>query len=281
MKKMKILALVMVFAFAALGGAYAVWTDNVTATDTLNTGTVDINWIVSDTNPAFSSDPEAGETVIEGDPGSPATDDQWVPLGYQHGYRHGWVDIGYGWWGEPAPAPYTGTWNGMSYGYWIPGSEGTDPTDPTTVPGDPVLDYKADDNPNEAKDVGAKLVVLNDGVLKMTINNGYPGYNAYVIAELKNEGTIPVTINDVEITGDDKVDIVITEVESASADAAEVSDDLYGVVIDPGQSIFVKFDETVKDLPNEDQDGTFVSNIKINAIQWNAFEYDLFSSTDV
>lgn len=44
MKKIKVLALVMVFAFAALGGAYAMWSDNVNVNDDIYTGTVAVEW---------------------------------------------------------------------------------------------------------------------------------------------------------------------------------------------------------------------------------------------
>ena len=49
MKKMKILALVMIFAFAALGGAYAtLWKDTVTLNTTVNTGNVSLKWLAPD-----------------------------------------------------------------------------------------------------------------------------------------------------------------------------------------------------------------------------------------
>lgn len=44
MKRIRVLALVLVFAFAALGGAYAAWSDSIFINETVNTGTVDIQW---------------------------------------------------------------------------------------------------------------------------------------------------------------------------------------------------------------------------------------------
>ncbi len=53
MKKMKILALVMVMAFAAIGGASALWFDTLRITETVTTGTVDVDWVaVGSTDPA-------------------------------------------------------------------------------------------------------------------------------------------------------------------------------------------------------------------------------------
>lgn len=44
MKKIKVLALVLVFAFAALGGAYAMWFDTLYVDATAETGIVDLQW---------------------------------------------------------------------------------------------------------------------------------------------------------------------------------------------------------------------------------------------
>lgn len=45
MKRMKVLAIVMIFAFAALGGAYAaLWKDTVVLRTTVNTGNVALKW---------------------------------------------------------------------------------------------------------------------------------------------------------------------------------------------------------------------------------------------
>ena len=44
MKKIKVLALTLVFAFAALGGAYALWFDELYVNATAKTGIVDLEW---------------------------------------------------------------------------------------------------------------------------------------------------------------------------------------------------------------------------------------------
>ena len=76
MKKIKVLALIMVFALTALGGAYAMWYDSLYIDETVTTGIVNLQWC-GDT---FSSDPspnyEGSGGVFEGnldrlDPGNP------------------------------------------------------------------------------------------------------------------------------------------------------------------------------------------------------------------
>lgn len=44
MKKIRVLALVLVFAFAALGGAYAMWHDTLIVDETVKTGILDLQW---------------------------------------------------------------------------------------------------------------------------------------------------------------------------------------------------------------------------------------------
>lgn len=57
MKRMKVLAIVMIFAFAALGGAYAaLWKDTVVLKTTVNTGKVALKWM----NPDVGDDYHAG-----------------------------------------------------------------------------------------------------------------------------------------------------------------------------------------------------------------------------
>ncbi len=84
MKKMKILALVMVMAFAAIGGAYALWFDTLTINETVTTGTVDVQWVQlcgsdfggnytkpSDADPHGSPRGVYGESLDTMDPGNP------------------------------------------------------------------------------------------------------------------------------------------------------------------------------------------------------------------
>ncbi len=60
MKKIKTLALVMIFAFAALGGAYAtLWKDTVTLNATVSTGNVSLKWV----SPDVGDDYHAGSPI--------------------------------------------------------------------------------------------------------------------------------------------------------------------------------------------------------------------------
>ncbi len=81
MKKMKVLALVMVFAFAALGGAYAMWYDDLVVDETVSTGYLDLEWNtlqVPDPSPNYEGYDgdvygvtEGNEGLDELDPGNP------------------------------------------------------------------------------------------------------------------------------------------------------------------------------------------------------------------
>ncbi|NLB51604.1 MAG: hypothetical protein GX808_01520 [Syntrophomonadaceae bacterium] len=54
MKKIRILALLMVFAFAALGGAYAMWSDSLVIDETVKTGNLDVTFLP---DKSFNPDP--------------------------------------------------------------------------------------------------------------------------------------------------------------------------------------------------------------------------------
>jgi len=76
MKKLRILALVMVFAIAALGGAYAMWYDSLFINETVNTGLVDVKWqdpISSDEGPNYTgyNNNVFGGNLDRLDPGNP------------------------------------------------------------------------------------------------------------------------------------------------------------------------------------------------------------------
>lgn len=69
MRKVKVLALVLVFAFAALGGAYAMWYDSLFLDTTVETGNVDVKWvsaISSDPGPNYKGECGQGTDVYNG-----------------------------------------------------------------------------------------------------------------------------------------------------------------------------------------------------------------------
>lgn len=69
MRKIKVLALVLVFTFAALGGAYAMWYDSLFLDTTVETGNVDICWVCvtsSDPGPNYKGECGQGTDVFNG-----------------------------------------------------------------------------------------------------------------------------------------------------------------------------------------------------------------------
>lgn len=70
MKKIRVLALVMVLSFAALGGAYAMWYDSLFLNTTVKTGSVDVCWTnvkTSDSGGYYADmDGGAGENIWQG-----------------------------------------------------------------------------------------------------------------------------------------------------------------------------------------------------------------------
>lgn len=65
MKKIKVLALIMVFAFAALGGAYAMWSDSLVIAESVKTGTLNVQFL--DDNSFFNPDPGPNYEEYDGD----------------------------------------------------------------------------------------------------------------------------------------------------------------------------------------------------------------------
>lgn len=58
MKRIRVLALVLVFAFAALGGAYAAWSDSIFINETVETGIVNITWANAESNDSPEGNPD-------------------------------------------------------------------------------------------------------------------------------------------------------------------------------------------------------------------------------
>lgn len=66
MKKVKVLALVLAFALAAMGGAYAMWADNLVINETVKTGYLDVQF-----QGVFNPDPGPNYTGYIGQAGNP------------------------------------------------------------------------------------------------------------------------------------------------------------------------------------------------------------------
>lgn len=248
MKRIKVLALVLVFAFAALGGAYAAWSDSIFINETVNTGTVDIQW-----QNASSSD-------------NPGTDGYWKNV-------------------------YVGFW---PWGYWTQvWVDGTD--------GDP--DAQAEDYTNEEKlSVASKVAQIGDedeseelevnyvwppvggddepdtyvkgqgDILEITLDNGYPGYTAYVTADIANIGTIPVKCDFAEVAGKEVPEWMIVRIIDKDT-GVEYWNSVDGQLaatptIKAGGKITVEIHEEILNGAPQGSSASF--SIAVIGIQWNA-----------
>ncbi|HBG22318.1 MAG TPA: hypothetical protein DDW83_03565 [Peptococcaceae bacterium] len=235
MKKIKVLVLITVFAFAALGGAYAMWADQLVIKETVETGYLNV---------------EFGNLF------------------------------------NPDPGPnYTG-YDGDVYGVTA-GNEGLDEMD--------------NGNTNNAKNIASMEAAFSNqtkgdagaynnenDVLTITLDNGYPGYQERIFTTITNNGTVPAkfdisTVNALSIANDLLIEIWFDAdptkakdngedfmIWSNSGDEPEVA--LDGYQIDPGESIPVAIYTRVKEAAN--QDATYEFSIKLNAIQWNGYNFE-------
>lgn len=225
MKKVKVLALIMVFAFAALGGAYAMWYDTLFVNESVATGTVDLKW-----NCAQSSDPGPNYT-----------------------------------------------------GYAVAGVFGGS------------LDRLDDGNTNDGKNVGAKDVTITDDaevlptivgtdnrkandILNITLTNGYPGYQEFIQAQIKNNGTVPTKFQVALAAGTSIPTWMHFQVIDSTGnviydnkDAAKTG--LEGMQIEPGQCVCVKIMERI--LQEAPQNASASFGLELKGVQWNEYNFAL------
>ncbi len=224
MKKMKILALVMVMAFAAIGGAYALWYDTLLIEETVTTGRVDVIW-----SAVSSSDCGCNYTAQGGD-------------------------------------VYAGNTDSMDLG-----------------------------NPNDSKNIGCKEGAISsivggsgaDGgrtdLLTLTLTNGYPGYQEYITADIKNTGTVPVKFM-LKLTADPGSIVYDATnnpggwliVEPTLNDSPTFGP-IEGHQLDPDATVSIKINQRVRQVAPQSATATFTYTIQ--AVQWN--EYDFFPLPDV
>jgi len=234
-KRIKVLALVLVFAFAALGGAYAAWSDSIFINETVNTGTVDIQWQNAKTSDGAGTG------------------------GY---YKYIYF------FGIPV-------WK-----YWVCGTNGD-------------WDRQADGYNNDGElDVASKLVEIGDedelvaegagagpdnyvrgqgDLLEITLDNGYPGYTAYVTADIANIGTIPVKCDFAEVVDSEVPEWMIVRI--IDNDGVEYWNSVDGQLaatptIEADGKITVKIHEEILDNAPQLAEATF--SIEVVGIQWNA-----------
>jgi hypothetical protein len=116
----------------------------------------------------------------------------------------------------------------------------------------------------EPKDVGqttAELIDLDgDGVydkIVVTITNAYPSYEAYVDCIIKNYGTIPAIIQDINVNAPPELTV-------------EINWFIYeGMQIDPGDGVMAEI--YVHVLQGASQSSTYTFTGTIDFIQWNEY----------
>lgn len=246
MKRIKVLVLVLAFAFAAMGGAYAMWADSLVIAETVNTGHLNVQF----------------EGIFNPDPG-------------------------------PNYAEYAGKSDADPYGVYgvTAGNEGLDEMD--------------NGNPNNAKNIGMIDAKISDqtcgdsgaydnqnDLLTITLDNGYPGYQERIFTTITNNGTVPAkfdisTCNALSVADDIIVEIWFDADPTKSKDngedfmiwsnqATRCNPLLQGYQIDPNESIPVAIYTRVKQAAN--QNDTYEFSIKLNAQQWNEYDFELPNS---
>ena len=147
--------------------------------------------------------------------------------------------------------------SGIGYAYWgqklvISGTVKTGYEDPIFVScfsTDPPLLGSID--PGEDKDVGScscSIDVNDPSKIIVTILNAYPGYRCEVYTKIRNAGTVPINITDVNITA--PPEIVITHC------------DLLGREIEPNVQIV---DSITIDVKNVSQSVNYTFTVEIKS----------------
>lgn len=164
MKKTKLLALVLILAFASLGGAYALVKDQLNINATVNTAIVDVVWV----DPASSDTPynyTGYPSVVDVNKYGSGSDRAVYNEGADGLKRLDRMDTGNG--NDPKNIGY------LDAKLAPEGDTNLEVKLPPYVP--------ADQDPRYGGDL-----------LTITLKNGYPGYQEYITAGIKNQGNIPV-----------------------------------------------------------------------------------------
>lgn len=222
MKRIKVLVLVLAFAFAAMGGAYAMWYDSLFLDETVNTGVVDLQWCGASTSSDASPNYVGSGDVFRGnldrlDPGNP---NEAKNVGYK----------------------------------------------------DVVVSNDDEDLPEI---IGSDLRMVND-LMTITLANGYPGYQEEVYSAIMNKGTVPtkfeVTLADGEAIPDwMHFQIVKSSDGTVLFDNLNNINELEGLQLDPGDCICVKIIERILQAAPENADVNFTMQLK--GIQWNEYDF--------
>lgn len=244
MKKIRVLALVLVFAFAALGGAYAAWSDSIFINETVTTGSVDIQWQNAGTSDGLGTDGYYKKVF------------SWrFPF-----YKYVWID---GTDGEP---------DVMAEGY--NNDEELNVASKTVDIGDENENLEAEMSTFCGGET--ETYVKGDGdMLNITLENGYPGYTAYVTADIANIGSVPVRC-DFRLGEGDYPEWMRVKIVDADTDVV-YWDSASGQVnatptIECDDSITVEIHEEILDGAPQLDEATF--SIKVIGIQWNAHDFE-------
>ena len=223
-----------------MGVAYAIWYDTLTIEEQVTTGYVDVRWVNATTSDFGGNYQDWNGDV---DSGHPNEFDQ--------------------------------------------GKDRLDPDNPNERKNIGSLDATIDTTPNDTD--GYDLVNLGDQtmvvsgyseMLEVKLKNGYPGYQEKVMADVRNEGTVPVAFT-IEVVEDVQnilypnnpngwltVDYTLTEVGVGGNIPVD------GYVLDPGDDVTVVIKYRILSNAPEDLENIVVKH-RIVAKQWNAYNFDL------
>lgn len=269
MKKAKMLALVLVFAFALLGGAYATIFDQLFINEKITTAMVDVSWVLGD--------------KPSSDPGKNASDFNTPTTRVLQGNNR-WKN-----W-----ALYD-TANGD-----LDSRESGNPNVCVNV-GSKNVEIAKDEGRESLPDYAGTVDRAKDDLLTITLSNGYPGYQEEIVAGIKNNSDIPVKFeinpdpdpdkdhNQYTLIGSQKVDQdlnKIVRIQIVSEDGTKVYYDsttgtglLEGdTKLQPGETKTVRIVERIlESAPQKAADIKF--GLQLRGIQWN--EYNWHLSNDI
>lgn len=237
MKKIKILAITLIAAFALLGGAYALWYDSLYIDETIDTGVLNIQW----------------ECISSSDNGE----------NYQ---------------GSPIAQITTKNIDGM---------EKANPASRRNI-GSSTISEDPDDE-NDATDPLKDFHNASDS-LTLVLQNSYPGYQEDFLTYIKNNGTVPVKLQDMKLVPDTSENqipdfIHLQMVNLKTNDVYYDNKNPYtpiDIQVDPGCYLPVRIYMRVLDgaTQNYNYDDKNFFTFQVQGIQWNAANYDEDTASD-
>lgn len=286
-KRSKLLAIMLVFAFALTGIAYAAWTDSLEIQGTVNTGDIDVQFAEAWTNDQGIDPNFITETEVE------LAEFTALVQGGKHGNN------------PPGPPPGNNPLHGKPGHQCTPDchnnpkhicQHGCDKhacnknchynnkhkcnhSCPQHVCNPECPEWQPEpDTPVLADDIAETLVEIVDregngfeshsiinSLLRVTVNNAYPGYQSQVTYRLVNEGSVPVKITGVAINNNNE--FIIIDHPSL--------DDLDDIILYPktegsDNGYEITFTQTVdQTLGNSGMNQQYTYDIQLDFTQWN------------